>query len=1611
MDEFILGLSYDTTKARAAIRELAALGAQSTAEVARTAARFSSSGTGRSVLPFTSATGPSLSSRATEVGTLRGILPARGGGTEAERQELYRSGFIASPTTEAVAVVRQGASTLATQLRRDAAAYGEDARETIKRLAQKRELTAAERRSVLAIQEAASVSAETAQTQVTAGRRKAAADTRAAEATDKATADLAQGAAQRQAHLRRAIGGYVEALGLSGAQLRALAGGRAIEGLGGPDLEVLRGTLRAKVERQNSLIQQQIAAGEAAVTAERSFAELQAEAAAAAQTNVQQLRQRVATEEAIAQALFTQLQRETEVTEAIGRTRALKQARAGLEESATAAAFASEPELREAVTSGRVAKLREAAIQENIVAEQLLNREFIATKAGTIIAERTRTLQIEQEVALNTDLIAQRARSAIVEQQARALLANEIRAQAGFLAAQQVLQRVGGVGVFPTRPGGPIIPAGPSSPYGPGGRGPGAAGAAFGGGGFFGGGIRSVVRYGLPGALLFGSISEIRTSFQEATKLQVQLGIIQGTLSSIGREGSTAFGEVRDGIFSVSEATATAASEVANVQRQLAGAFADENLQPDFERAAQESVAAFQLARVAGLPTQEITDSLTAVALAFELPVGAFNEVGDLITGLENRFGVLSAEIVRFVADLAPLGAELGFTAEELAIFGAAAQQASGQSGGALAEQFRRIFASLQERAPDVISLFQSLPDVARQIGEALGSGDIGNVVTLLLQNFDQLDQSQRNTLAALVGGRREAGAFFALLNRGPEIINQLDQGTGEFAGTLESRFDAVRGSLSFTFDQLRRSFEELGFAILDSGIAEGFADVLDAIRVGFEFLATGANVLRTVNDLFGGVPIRIAGMTLSFYALNRALQLVIASFVRTRQEAAATSAQVAQSTAVISSSAATTAVPVPLGRGAGFASKALPALLAGLIGYEQLRASYQSGQSGDTAGYFGSIAAGAATGAVAGSFFPVIGTGLGAIGGGTLAAVAGAFGARNRDRNRTPVALESVYEAEDTQLRLIEEARERQLSVEQALDSYERGIASQATVISAYQAQLRGVQDRIRGASEAGVDTADLEAEAAGIQTELNAFIAGSINERFDAIESINQAFRIGGDPRLTLSLAQARLQELRASGAATNQELQTAAIAVIEAQGALFQQQLEGIEDPIARAQAAQSGIAADANARATLARVAVATLVSTQDLNFLSEFLSTAPQIRQVAVAAQASLNRAQVPGFQGVVNTARITIPGITVSRNQIFDELLQVVLGELELEDTVVGRTVAILRARVRAMAIFAENVARLLGKDSPAFTALRTIISGMQTVLNGIQDTIDQIPLIDIPEQITDLSQGIDAGDAADLAREIAEAKLNLAEALAAGDPIKEALIAQQRADVALQFAENEADRINALADRIRADQQLQEAIDDIFNSRTELAISVAQAAGDDVLAAELAYKQSLDAIQQAQERGAGEAELNRLQGEANAAQRASQDAFLNDKQEYYQYLHDIGQITDRQLIGYLEALLAIPTITEDQRRDITRQIHQLREDLGRDFQFNLPSQLGLPTFYEVSRVGQLGEAGGGGGYNDNRVITVNVSAQTNASPEDISNEVVRALGDPRRSGTYTRRY
>lgn len=264
-----------------------------------------------------------------------------------------------------------------------------------------------------------------------------------------------------------------------------------------------------------------------------------------------------------------------------------------------------------------------------------------------------------------------------------------------------------------------------------------------------------------------------------------------------------------------------------------------------------------------------------------------------------------------------------------------------------------------------------------------------------------------------------------------------------------------------------------------------------------------------------------------------------------------------------------------------------------------------------------------------------------------------------------------------------------------------------------------------------------------------------------------------------------------------------------------------------------------------------------------------------------------------------------------------------------------------------------------------------------------------------------------------DALAEQAAAFRDLALARSGDDPIEAARNAIKDAQRAIDDASGPTELAQAEAAKIRAQRGLTDAIRDAFNAQIELLQALAEQQGDSVEVAELGLKAAERALTDGIKSGLPGSEIDRLEADVVRARSSRRDAILAEERALIDFQLEMEQITIGQAIAGLQSLISVAGNNDDLVRELNLEIKRLRDQAGQDFQFNLPSELALPTLYEVRRLNQSSNTGpgGGAGYNDNRQINIQVNAQTNATPEDIAQAVADVVGEPTRSGTAVKRY
>lgn len=1213
------------------------------------------------------------------------------------------------------------------------------------------------------------------------------------------------------------------------------------------------------------------------------------------------------------------------------------------------------------------------------------------------------------------------------------------------------------------------------------------------------------------GALFFGLITGARQAFEEANKLERQLILIREQLVQADQAGD--FPKLRSAILEISRDTGVAASDLAFLALQLRGAFDGKPI----EFVNRQLQAAARISRVTTLPLSEVTDSLTSIANTFDT---TFEDIGDRAVGLQSRFGVLASEIITFTADLAPAAEQAGATLEEVTALGAVLQRASGRSGSQLAEAIGRILPQIQENAGAIVSVLSSAEGQARSTSEivkALGEGRTFDVLSTLVENFDQLSVAQQQTITAALGGRREASTLNALFGDAKAYRQELERiKNGQTdQGRLEQQFNALGESLNQTFAELKQSATQLGVALIAAGIAPTLKGIADAMQL----------LLTIMRPLIGFLTaIDLGGAIGQFNLLGTAMTplLIMAGARGLRNVLGGLGQRFAPANATPGTSAASAA-----GLG-GLLSGVAPTQGGVTVKASNLAAQVQAqaAQAGTAAGTTINNAAVRASKAVLDPILEGARRARTAVAASASRAIAGLATVKGAIAlTATIQAIELIQQLNqqieddvssfkqqirgrlesdpEGLLRDAKEIRDQQESfTTKALTKISSGFGlfgddrtpGQVAVDEANKRIKQNLERQLKQFQKAGVNLKQIKSLDPQALEFASKFGAEAVNEQLK--RAVAEASKQVADPGKLLRRA-ARAQKRSDFRVAANTGLASVNLAAIQGEFEVGARSLSDFITEVRRQRDGLARVVAEAKnptKEATDALKAFDQILTQalaqrfqQDIDFalqirrlqgiqtdnidvsiiqtalqdknirdpaqrltiLNQVFQTLQEIVNERVANAKDAEEALRVGQQGVAVDLGTQVAFVRVQLEQaiqkakgvIRKQLLLVLAGgdedklnqllneiaQLQLENGLtysaalrieILRTIDDLRQKIAGLRALRELRGRLNKAQREQLAGFKAALQGAKDLLQGVDaapeldqaaQIVDTIRADNIPELQRNAADEAEqrAKEAREAAKALAEAQLDFWLALVEKDPVRAAQVAIAQADNAAAFAENEADRVRAAADRIRAERSLQEAIFDITNSQIEFVLALVNMAGDTVTAAQVQLDLARQKLGQAQQLGAGEAEINRLRADIVNAEAALRDASLQSKLDTIDFNLEVEKISKQQAIAQLEALLSqadVLHLTEQQRRDLILKIRQLRQDLGRDLQFNLPSELKLPTLYEVRRLNQSG-----GNYQDNRNISIVLN-----SNQDIGGAVqtiIDAVNQPPVVGSRPRIY
>lgn len=1089
------------------------------------------------------------------------------------------------------------------------------------------------------------------------------------------------------------------------------------------------------------------------------------------------------------------------------------------------------------------------------------------------------------------------------------------------------------------------------------------------------------------------SFRQIYTSVKQlvsaAEDLELAFTRLETQMEAIGQGDQ--FDTLRRNILGISRDTGVAGDALAAVAQQALGVY------QDVTRASDAVRAVAQLGVVTGQDPAQVFQDLNPAALAFGVTVDA---LGDKVVGLGQRFGVPAKNLEDFFGRVGTLAAESGLTLEQTGALAGVIQQRLAIGGTQAGELFDRVLSGISEKSSKLLEVYRTSPQLrARlpQLEAAVGTGDEGKVLLELTAAYQKLDPVSRAAILNTIAGKRERAEFTAVLEGGQNALDREATNTSD-AGRAAKAFADAQKTLRVELQRFGQDFKQLGSTLARAGLFDALkvlASSIDAIITG---LRDFVGIFAWINDHTGGWAGKIAGIAFAYGTLRIAILAV-----KTALESEALANVVGRlggggglffgtggggaeggggggGGGLVSGGLAASLfrrrgrVPIPEAAPAEAAAGDVPWLTGGTAG------ATEAAVAGETATGLG--LGGIAAGILASPVLPIA-----LIGGGIYKSVVDARIAKDKENAAAfAAALNSGTEADRANVQRIADSR--------------TSIASRTLTLLKDPVSLwHGVEHLLNPRSNAAPIYTEPQKAQEALELDNRKKIAVTTKMQLDAGEAagvlhLEKHFKdhtayinflndlAAGDPGAADTAAnilrdmQYRLtHNLAGSGPAPvdpDPGRYERYVGALAAQGA-------GAVDTVQKTVQDQTDAVTNAQKQYEAGSISRAAYI---------KVLADALKVQNDAIAAGKTAGHDPAPDVKAQADAIAKTLADAT---QQALDDTLAFTVSVANLAKSQT-RDPALKQKQDAAIAAANQAAAQAAFDKNKAATGVAD--PGLEAKLNQAKAASADVAA---------------AGE--DIANAISAARIKYARVQigTSGNILEDARTQKALADEATRVAVGDVAKLDALTAEAQADKSMQDALVKIAESKTNLLIAVANAAGDQVRAASLAEGQVQDELKRALATpGTGEEVINDLRAKAVASQDQLSATRVSQTREIIDFQLDMGEITVGQAIAQLQALLASPDVQSNagRVRQIRSAIRSLQKQTQADLAFNI-GDLKLPTLYEVRRTEAIGQQG----YSDNRNVSIDISVYNQGDLDQAVETFTAAVNAPSRYGTAPRVY
>lgn len=353
--------------------------------------------------------------------------------------------------------------------------------------------------------------------------------------------------------------------------------------------------------------------------------------------------------------------------------------------------------------------------------------------------------------------------------------------------------------------------------------------------------------------IAFEGLEKVRELVDSGLQAQMAFVRLQSNLEATGRAGKEALADLNTALGDISTDTAQPFEHTVQAAAELTGVLKTQ------EDLIEGSRVASELANITHgtLTAHEAAVGLRDVTDAYGLKgVKAIRAVGDEVTRISQVTGVSVEDVIDGTTQLAQEARHFGMSQRQAAVMAAEVTKNTGETGEAAAEQVSRILSTvnnqkvqqLLERTvnPKTGKPVATMEDFAGKMVDGHLVSGAGDVLTKLLNQYDDLEPQQRAAIDALAGAGRQARALTGLLRDSASTADLLLQVTRD-TGALADQNAKVLNTIGGSFQQLGANFKRLGKDMIDAGFFDAIGLV---VRVLDDVMMTIDKVIRTISGL-----------------------------------------------------------------------------------------------------------------------------------------------------------------------------------------------------------------------------------------------------------------------------------------------------------------------------------------------------------------------------------------------------------------------------------------------------------------------------------------------------------------------------------------------------------------------------------------------------------------------------------------------------------------------------------------------------------------------------------------------------------------------------------------